>query len=372
MRSTPHSGFHGNEFTSPYFEGWYSRITIPSTDLKAGLSFAFMCSIQNPSSHQPVCAVQIIGPADEYIWSPLTPSAGRGGFLACPGTMRHCCRILPSSAPSPDPAVGSSPGEAPPQNYTVTPHEHSGEIFDRSQGIGARWHFLVDPVYGWGGSGRRQRSTAGWMSRFQLFEPGWQVLMAHGRARGWIDWRVVWGDDRPRTFRSSFQEAPFYAEKNWGVSFPRRWFWIQCNCFRDHPSLTLTSAGGIRRMLGREETLGMIGIHHADVFHEFVPWNSQVSWRISPWGSWQIWACSRSHAVELIGRTEAPGVRVKVPTRDGLLPLCRDTTHGDLSLVLWELEGDRRRPLLSARTDQAGLEIGGGDWDGTWTHPASP
>lgn len=376
MQSTPHSGFHWDGRKAPYFEGWYYRITIPSIMLKGGISFAFMYSIQNPLTDQQTCAVQIIGPSDEYIWSSPPPASGGADFLACPSTMRHSLRVVPPAA-SPNP-----PRTVLPPTYSVTPSEHSGEIFDSSRSVRARWHFRVAAVYGWGQPDRRQQSTAGWMSRFQLFEPGWQVLMAHGRASGWIEWKHErWEhhghENRPddpdpaEESLHSFQQVPFYAEKNWGVSFPRRWFWVQCNAFLDQPCLTLTSAGGIRRLLGWEETLGMIGLHHEDAFYEFVPWNSLVSWRVAPWGSWQIWARSASHVVELIGRTSSAGVRVRVPTAAGLDPLCRDTTHGDLALTLWAIEGGRKRPILRARSSQAGLEIGGNDWDGIWSHPGS-
>jgi tocopherol cyclase len=115
----------------------------------------------------------------------------------------------------------------------------------------------------------------------------------------------------------------------------------------------------------------MIGIHHLDAFHEFVPWNSRVSWRIAPWGSWQIWAQSASHAVELIGRTSAAGTWVRVPTVAGLQLLCRDTTDGELTLLLWKIEGGRRLPVLKARSTQAGLETGGREWGSAWVHPGS-
>lgn len=31
--------------------------------------------------------------------------------------------------------------------------------------------------------------------------------------------------------RYEFQDAPAYAEKNWGGGFPSKWHWIQCNSF---------------------------------------------------------------------------------------------------------------------------------------------
>ena len=56
-------------------------------------------------------------------------------------------------------------------------------------------------------SNRLQQSTAGWLSSLQIFEPGWQILMAHGLATGWIEWN---GD------RYDFENAPSLQRKELG------------------------------------------------------------------------------------------------------------------------------------------------------------
>lgn len=63
---------------------------------------------------------------------------------------------------------------------------------------------------------------------------GAQILMAQGRATGWIEWGGK---------RYDFADAPSYAEKNWGGGFPSRWFWVQCEAFDDEPDAALTSVG---------------------------------------------------------------------------------------------------------------------------------
>lgn len=92
-----------------------------------------------------------------------------------------------------------------------------------------RWAFSTRPVYGWGGDAAgQQRATAGWLAALPVFEPHWQVLMSHGLSTGWIEWGGR---------RFDFTDAPTYAEKNWGGTFPKRWFWAQCNAFDDEPEL---------------------------------------------------------------------------------------------------------------------------------------
>ena len=84
--------------------------------------------------------------------------------------------------------------------------------------------------------------------------------MSLGHATGWVE---IEGQ------RTAFRDAPFYAEKNWGRGFPRKWWWLQCNAFDDvEPAsqLTLTATGARRSLLAggaleREEDVGLVGIH---------------------------------------------------------------------------------------------------------------
>lgn len=40
-----------------------------------------------------------------------------------------------------------------------------------------------------------------------------------------------------------------------------------------------------------------VGVHYGGVFYEFVPWNGVVSWEISQWGYWHIYAESDTYKV---------------------------------------------------------------------------
>ncbi|TAF50065.1 MAG: tocopherol cyclase, partial [Oscillatoriales cyanobacterium] len=109
-------------------------------------------------------------------------------------------------------------------------------------------------------------------------------------------------------------------------------------------------------------------------FYEFVPWNSQVTWNIEPWGSWKMQARNSQFEIELSGSTKNSGTYVRTPTVNGLAFCCRDTTHGELRLQLRELldqnvekNGKQRsKIILEAQSSLAGLEVGGGPWDAVW------
>lgn len=342
MRPTPHSGYHWDGKRHPFFEGWYYRLTLPPH--QGNQTIAFMYSLQDPARPTSTSGgtVQILGPDEQYFCRSL-PEVSR--FWAWKHKLGH----------------GHSRTGPIDEYYRVTATLHKGQFWHPSSARTVHWHYTIDPVYGWGPPHHPQ-STAGWLSQFQIFEPGWQILMAHGWATGWFEWRDLAGHS---IRRFEFERVPAYAEKNWGGAFPQKWFWAQCNAFEQTPDLTLTSGGGIRQVLGRKESVGMVGIHHRGKFYEFAPWNSQISWQVS-WGSWRVWAEQSNYTVELIGQTNAIGTNVRVPTATGMEFLCRDTTQGKLSLNLWKKQGQSLQQLLSAQSQQAGLEIGGEDWNQVW------
>jgi tocopherol cyclase len=353
---TPHSGCHWDGKRRPFFEGWYYRLTLPpiasATASVNAESIAFMVSLQTPAGsgqgEMPVGfggAVQILGPQDQLV-SRSFPDLST--FWAHRDRLGH----------------GQARG-AGGEFYQASANHHEGCIRIAATGERIRWCFAVEPTYGWGAPHRRQQSTAGWLSRFLIFEPGWQILMAHGWASGWIEWQQP-ASCAGASLRRHFDRVPAYAEKNWGGSFPSQWFWVQCNAFAHHRDLTLTAAGGIRKVLGREECVGLVGIHHHGVFYEFVPWNARVSWQVDPWGCWRIQAEQKRYRVELLGTCTDAGVLVQVPTAAGLRFLCRDTTRGELRLKLWRRRGRDLDLVLDASSRQAGLEVGGGEWSVPW------
>jgi tocopherol cyclase len=344
---TPHSGYHWDGTPDRFFEGWYYRVTLP----ELGQTIAFMYSIDDPVGHKPQSggAVQVLGIDDGYYWRTFPEvdqfwaddqrlALGHWGRRKALGKPRYL-----------EPAEFE---QVIIEGYQVTATLNQGQFFDPATGNWIRWCYEITPVYGWGNSGEKQQSTAGWLSSLQIFEPGWQILMAHGWATGWVEWEGQ---------RYEFRQAPAYSEKNWGRSFPEKWFWLNCNSFLGQPDLALTAGGGRRGVLWWMESVAMIGIHHDGQFYEFVPWNSQVSWQISTWGWWQMRATNSQYTVALTGTTTLPGTPLRAPTEQGLIFCCQDTMRGDLSLELRETKS--QKVILKAESNLCGLEIGGGGWD---------
>lgn len=347
LQYVPHRGYHWNGATSRFFEGWYVRVTLPEQKQ----SFAFMYSIDDPSGGKPCSggSVQILGGEDDYLCRTFPDVRGFWAWRQRLG-LGHWR----------SPHANTRPKFLPPaqfaqidEGYQLTETWHQGTLREPT-GKTASWAFQVEPVYGWGNPKRLQQSTAGWLSFLPIFEPGWQVLLAHGFATGWIDWQEQ---------RYEFKDAPLYLEKNWGGAFPQKWFWMQCNAFAGMADLSLTAVGGRRKVLGQTESVGMVGIHDQGEFYEFVPWNASVHWEVQPWGNWHIWAESDRFTVDVIGISDRPATQVRVPTEQGLVFACRDTTRGELQVEL--REKSTRNLILRAHSDVAGLETGG-DWAGVW------
>jgi tocopherol cyclase len=341
---TPHSGYHWRGGSSRFFEGWYYRVTLPEYEQ----SFAFMYSIEDPIGHQPHSggAVQVLGVDDEYLCRTFPDLQG---FSASYDRL-SLAYITPLDNFG---AIAS-------EGYQATANHNQGIIIDPGSGKSCRWEYQIEPVYGWGNPLELQKATTGWSSFLPIFEPGWQVLMASGRATGWIEWNEKHYD---------FTNAPAYTEKNWGGSFPKKWFWIESNSFKKQPDLALTAVGAYRQVLWWSECGGIIGLHYQGQFYEFSSLKSSLKWRVAPWGSWQMEAMNDKYKLYLTGVSDRPGNYVRVPTHQGLVFSCQDTTRGRLRLKMCEVFSDR--VLLDAETDFAGLEVGGEPWEDIWQYQTS-
>jgi len=343
MNYPPHSGYHWHG-QSPFFEGWYVRLILPNS----GETFAFMYSVEKPAGNLPYGggAVQILGPdlnSTEQLKIRTFPNVKK--FWASPEqfALGHWGKLSPNSPPQP--LTPHQFFQQIPDGYQIHHNHHQGQIPFPDHPC--RWQFQLTPQIHWGNRHRPAQATAGWLSFLPLFDPGWQVLCAQANASGWIEWQGK---------KYTFDNAIAYAEKNWGTSFPSRWFWLQANNFTEFPSLSVTAAAGERLVLGQREEVGLIGIHWQGRFYEFAPWNGEIIWQVSPWGRWNLRATNGNFWVELQGKTDDLGTWVHTPTAQGLQLNCRDTTRGLLRLRLGHFY---HGVMVDTQTMTAGLEVGG-------------
>uniref|UniRef100_A0A7N0U7X6 Tocopherol cyclase n=1 Tax=Kalanchoe fedtschenkoi TaxID=63787 RepID=A0A7N0U7X6_KALFE len=378
---TPHSGYHFDGSTRPFFEGWYFKVAIP----EIRQSFCFMYTVENPAFRKMLSplevlengplytgtGVQILGADDKYICRYSQESGsfwGNRHELMLGNTFLSKDNLPPPDAEVHPQEFNSRVSEG----FQVTPHWNQGFIHgddgrtDHNKTVKtARWEYSTRPVYGWGNVNSKQKATAWWLAAFPVFEPHWQICMASGLSTGWIEWDGEMFE---------FQNAPSYSEKNWGGAFLRKWFWIQCNVFEGaRGEVSLTVVGALRQLPGPfdyYENAALIAVHYNGVFYEFVPWNGVVTWEVSVWGYWHMSAENETHIAELEGTTEESGTMLLAPTSEaGLAPTCKDACSGLLRLRIWEKgsNGIKGKNVLDVTSNMAALEVGGGPWFNTWS-----
>lgn len=410
----PHSGCHfrpthpgtptnhrGPKKSKRFFEGWYYRVTIPKSDdcRDPPVSFAFIVSIEDPfengASPLSLACHQIMGPNDEYL---VQSDPDHTKFWAWQGRQALGC-VFDYNEGDDDKSTTTTTTAIDPDEWNdqvrsgfqILPDRIQGKLIGHDGSLGGvgpnqgipgdcTYDVTITPLAGWGDAEVGQKSTAGWLASYKVFEPHWQVTMADGRASGCVTWKGK---------QYTFVDAPFYAEKNWGGAFPIRWYWCQCNSFdgflgngRDRQNqLSVTAGGGTRKIpFGQKESLGMVSVHHNGVFYEATPWVGDMTWSISPWGSWVMAGrCTggvRPFEVELEAYCDAPGVVLRAPTEyDGMQFFCRDSFLANVTLSLWELERDldsntfkRGRVIVDkAKSSQGAVEVGGGPWWSNWS-----
>jgi tocopherol cyclase len=374
-----------------FTEGWYYRLTLPEDQV----SFAFIISIENPGHKPPsplalVC-LQIIGPNDEYLVQgdkndTLFWAWQKQQGLGCIFSYRDGVNI--DGMRSKTALTKNYWDEVVESGFQILPTQFLGRlrghdgtrgeiIENNSEILDCDFDFTIDPICGWGGATvSNQKSTAGWLSSFPIFEPHWQVTLSDAKATGSVTWKGL---------RYSFCNARFYAEKNWGAALPRKWYWTQCNSFLGYDQLSVVAGGGIRKIpFGNEESLGMVSCHYNGTLYEAVPWLGGMSWDVGTWGTWNLRGNSTlgEHPFEIVvsykcDPVTTPGLVFRAPTPDeGLVRFCRDTFEAECTLSLWLLEWDdllqryvRRAgpPLIdNAMSTQGGAEIGGGPWWDDW------
>ena len=342
-----------------FTEGWYYRLTLPEFNE----SFVFIFSIEDAGRHTKgkkspltLACMQMLGPDDTYLVQSDEDDTKFWGWkdttaLGCTfdwkkeyinksneGSMKYIAAMDPTEWRE----KVESGFQILPFHFNGRLNGHDGSLggVKANQGIlgSASYDFDVRPVAGWGNypplsshnttdistqdnKNYKQRSTAGWLASYPVFEPHWQITMANARASGILNWNGT-------TYE--FSDAPFYGEKNWGGAFPIKWYWAQCNSFDDHPDLAFTAGGGIRQLPfsflpgKRTETLGLIGIHYEGRFYEIVPWTGEMEWEVDPWGRWEFnGKCTdakqeRQFEAKIIAVTDetVSGVKLRAPTKD--------------------------------------------------------
>ena len=330
-----------------FFEGWYLRLILPNSNN----SYAFMFSIEAPG----LGTVQLLTPDDALHKHEIPARNGR--FFGD----RHKFEIghwaYANAAAGKARYLDGEFDEFVMQGYQLSASSTHGR-FKCDTGL-VQWGFDYDQLLAWGDRGTT-RHTGTWLTEIPIFEPGYQVLMAHGVVKeGYI---LCDGE------RVDVAGGVMYAEKTWGRAFPERWWWLQSNGFWDVRDLSVLALGARRIVLGRSESVGIVAVHFAGKLYEFANWNTEVfEWNVARWGNWHVKARSKNgYQVTIQARTEETHVDVLGPSSMGMAFNVRDCTRGVMAVVLKDPAGV---VMLDARCDNAQVEVGG-EWERDWIERA--
>lgn len=308
-----HQGYHRDNF-----EGWYYRVTLPQ--LHQSLAFMYEVRPQFGAS------LQVLGIDDQHRWHSFSRWQNfSGNYLTSEIAHRDSQAF-----------------------YSASVSHNQGQIADITA-----WDYQISAIVPWA------KPVMGWLSYVPVCEPYWQILSMHGLAHGQITWQG-------HTY--TFANAPAYSEKNWGTSFPDRWYWLQCNSWQGQDGLSLVSTGAQRQILGKYSTVAMVGLWWQGQWYRFMPDRSQIFCDIAPWGDWYITVVQGRYRLEIHGHTDRAPTPILVPIDRAMQYKCRDTGRGQLKINLWR--GNRR--LLCAQSSLAALETGGDFLQKGWRFLSAP
>lgn len=323
-----------------------------------------MFSIETPAKGM----VQLLTPDDNLLVHEISPQ-GKFYAHASKFAIGHWGQVK-SSFGEPRPVSAHHFEQSVIQGYQLSSTGSHGRIsMQPGRGSSAspsmlQWGFEYEQLVSWGQRDGRPRCTASVLSFLPFFDPGYQVLIAHGVVTsGYIDYQ---------SRRINVAGAVVYCEKNWGTTFPRKWWWVQANAFLGRPDLTLTAVGSTRDVIGFEEIVGMIAVHVDGKLYEFANWNCTIlSWNVHAWGSWRAEAVSRSgHRIVFEASTQERAVEVLGPSRNGMVYNVWDNARGKLIVNL--VDGAGNAILDGVRCEIAQVEVGGEAWEGKWEASVRP
>ena len=150
--------------------------------------------------------------------------------------------------------------------------------------------------------------------------------------------------------------ATAYGEKNWGASFPSRWWWGEAQGFED-PGLCVAFAGGVieRGPIGLPATSVVVHLGRDETLR-LVPPLAVTDAHASD-GTWRVRARSPRHRVELEGDangTDPHLLPVPIPAERRVV----NTAHQHLAGRMRVEVRSGRRVRLRAESTLAGLEVG--------------
>ena len=181
-------------------------------------------------------------------------------------------------------------------------------------------------------------SSMGWYSFMRFMECYHGIIVLDAAVKGKIN-----GQSR--------SAGRLYLEKDWGISFPKAWIWMQTNSFSTRASLTCSVARVPFR--GTEFTGFIIGLYVDGKLYSFTTYNGSKIVEIEYDEDSVGITARRDELVLAIRARREAGAQLASPVQGEMSGRIEETLGSEVSV---ELSQDGRR-LFADRGKHAGLEV---------------
>jgi tocopherol cyclase len=309
--------YHGHQKKPPFFEGWYYKLVDASGRHRYAVIPGIFLS-QDPDQHHAFIQVLngVTGTATYHRYPAERFTAAKDALDIRVGSSRFTAQSLSLDIQSEDETIQGEVHLEGPTPWPVT---------------------LTSP------------GIMGWYSWVPFMECYHGVLSLdhglHGRftVNGHeIDWTGGRG----------------YVEKDWGMSFPSAWVWMQSNHFAQ-PGTSLTASVAIIPWLVRSFRGMIVGLWHEGQLYRFATYTGAQTKHLTITDERVHWVIAdRKHRLE-IQAARAQGAPLRGPSKADMGVRVPETLEATIDVRLVELGTRTSTPLFEGQGRYAGLEVVG-------------
>ena len=310
---------NGKTDTSPWFEWWYYKVTIPNT----GKSYYFVYGIVNP-------------------WDKDKKLRGTRSYVGM-GDFQQQYQLentfdIDSFQSSYEKTLVQV------EDNMATDTFIKGSIINKKSHQNAEWDIKIEKQWSF--------NAESWLLGSGITDIDWYPAQASAKCSG----TVISGKEKIH-----FENAPCYQDRNWGRKFPEWWAWIVSNHFDHHSETVLAIGGGKPTLRSLPAPMGgmFIGLRHKGQEHSFrLNELNPVVAKIN-WGEWKLLGLNSTHLIHV--EAHAPkdkfmDLQFMTPTGDIFHDY--ETLNGNVTIKLYKKVGWKFYLEEKLFSNHAGIEFG--------------
>jgi hypothetical protein len=309
--------YHGHGKSPPYFEGWYYKLVDASEAYRYAIIPGVYLGKGSDESHAFIQVLDgVVGKAAYHRFPLELFHADRREFLVSIGPNRF-------GAESINLDIGNA-------EQTLQGEVHFGGLNP--------WPstFLSPGIMGW----------YSWVPFMECYHG--VVSLDHS----------VWGSLSVDGSHIDWKGGRGYTEKDWGISFPEAWVWMQTNHFQ-HPGTSLTASVAVIPWLGSSFRGAIVGLWHGQRLYRFATYTGAETERLAVDDHVVEWAIrDRDHRLELRAERTTGGV-LRGPNVTEMGTRVPETLNGVVRVRLARLQEGAERLVFEGTGRHAGLEVVG-------------